>query len=235
MRLCIFNFDGRIYTTVANNTSRLVIDRQRQLRIMDPNFIIPSLIAIVFSISIHEFCHALLADRLGDSTPAYQGRLTLNPIAHLDPIGSLLIFFSVLSGFGIGWGKPVQFNPWNLKNPRRDAAIISLAGPLSNFIQAVFFALVVKVVPEELKLFFLPFILINLSLGVFNLIPIHPLDGFKVVGGVLPPGLAFEWSKLERYGLILLIFLIFPFFGQSLIGSVLVPVVRTLFSLLTSF
>src|SRR5258708_3370573 len=132
---------------------------------VDLNFIIPSLIAIIFSISIHEFCHALVADKLGDSTPAYQGRLTLNPLAHLDPLGSLLILFSLFSGFGIGWGKPVQFNPWNLKNPRRDAAIISLAGPASNFIQAVIFALILKFMPMDLKLFFVPFVLINLSLG----------------------------------------------------------------------
>lgn len=202
---------------------------------MNANLLIPSLIAIIFAISVHEFMHAFLADRLGDSTPAYQGRLTLNPLAHLDPLGSLLILFTLVSGFGIGWGKPVQFNPWNLKNPRRDAALISLAGPFSNFVQAVIFAIILKFVPVELKLFFVPFVLINLSLGVFNLLPIAPLDGFKVVGGLLPPSLAQGWSQLERYGLIFLIFLIFPLFGsQSILGMFIFPIVRTLFSFLTS-
>lgn len=190
---------------------------------MDSNFIIPTLIAIVFAISIHEFLHAYIADRLGDSTPAYQGRLTLNPLAHFDPLGTLLIVFSILSGFGIGWGKPVQFNPWNLKNPRRDAALISLAGPASNFVQALIFTIVWRLVPAPINDFFIPFIGINVSLGLFNLLPVAPLDGFKVVGGLLPKELAYAWGKLERYGLILIIFLIFPFTGQPLIVLILNP------------
>lgn len=200
-----------------------------------PNLLIPTLLAIIMSISIHEFMHAYLADRLGDNTPAYQGRLTLNPIAHFDPLGALLILFTIFAGFGIGWGKPVQFNPWNLKNPVRDAALISLAGPASNFVQAVFFSIVIRFVPEEIKLFFLPFIVVNLSLGVFNLLPVAPLDGFKVVAGLLPKSLAFQWQQLERYGLIFLIFLIFPFGGSSILGSFLLPTVQFLFDVLMSF
>lgn len=197
------------------------------------NLLIPSLIAILMAISVHEFFHALLADRLGDPTPSHQGRLTLNPLAHLDPLGTILIIFTLISGFGIGWGKPVQFNPWNLRHPIRDAALISLAGPASNFIQALLFSLIYRNVAGPLQDFFLPFIVINLSLGIFNLIPIAPLDGFKIVTALLPKELSFQWQSLERYGFILLIFLIFPFFGDSIMGSFIRPVIIYFFSLFT--
>lgn len=186
-------------------------------------------LVLIISISIHEFAHAYTADKLGDPTARYLGRVTLNPLAHLDPIGTIMLLF-----VGFGWGKPVPFNPINLSNPKRDAAIISIAGPMSNFILAVIFSIIFKVVSatglENLilaKIFF-PIIFYNLILGVFNLIPIHPLDGFKVVNGLLPTKLSIQWMQMEQFGIILLLVLVFT----RTIGNIIMPVVSFLLSLL---
>jgi len=174
---------------------------------------------LAVAISIHEFSHALMADRLGDPTPRLQGRLTLNPMAHLDPLGTLLL---VLARFG--WGKPVIFDPYNLKNPRRDAALISIAGPVSNLLLAGALSIILRVFlavsapsPALLILFAViqPVIVMNVFLAVFNLVPIHPLDGFKIVGGILPEEYARQWYELESYGMLFLLFLVFPLFGGS--------------------
>lgn len=173
-------------------------------------------VALVVAITIHEFAHAFMADRLGDPTPRLQGRLTLNPLKHLDPIGTLMLIF-----FRFGWGKPVQFDPFNLRNPRRDAALISVAGPVSNLLVATIASLLLRSLPLVSSNFSVWFVLLqtvivmNVVLAVFNLIPIHPLDGFKIVGGLLPPQQAREWNQLERYGMIFLIFLIFPILGST--------------------
>ena len=160
---------------------------------------------LVFCISVHEFAHAYAANRLGDPTPKALGRLTLNPMAHLDPLGTLLL---VVAGFG--WGKPVPFNPNYLQNPRRGSAIISLAGPLTNFSFAVLFALVYKVMPVGIVSEVLTLVVyLNLVLGFFNLIPVHPLDGFKVVWGLLPYQLSIQWMDLAPYGIYFLLILIF--------------------------
>src|SRR3989339_703849 len=131
--------------------------------------------ALLFAITIHEFAHAWTADRLGDPTPRLQGRITLNPIAHLDPLGTLMLIL-----FRFGWGKPVQFDQFNLKNPRRDAALISLAGPASNIASAIVLSLILQltgtVLPLILTEAIIPtFIVLNVLLAIFNLIPIHPL------------------------------------------------------------
>lgn len=177
------------------------------------------IIALVTAISIHEFSHAFMADRLGDPTPRLQGRLTLNPLAHLDPMGTLLLLIA-----RFGWGKPVVFDPFNLRNPRRDAALISLAGPVSNILLAGLLSLILRVllytsVPSNVFLYVLfgliqPAIVMNVILAIFNLVPIHPLDGFKIVGGILPEEYARQWYELQSYGMIFLLFLIFPFFGS---------------------
>lgn len=193
----------------------------------NPLFLFATLVALMVAISVHEFAHALVADKLGDLTPRYQGRLTLSPLAHLDLVGTVMI---LLAGFG--WGKPVQFNPWGLKNPRRDSALISIAGPISNFATAILLAIVYKFVPSPGNLFLVPIIILNINLGLFNLIPIAPLDGFKVVEGLLPRGLSHQWRSLERYGFLFLIFLIFPVFGASLISSLLLPIQRSVLELL---
>ena len=176
------------------------------------------IVALVLAITVHEFAHALLADHLGDPTPRLQGRLTLNPLAHLDPVGSIMM---LLARFG--WGKPVIFDPFNLRHPRRDTAIISIAGPISNLLVAslasgilhalIYWHLANGIVGLLLFSFLQPVIMLNVVLAIFNLVPIHPLDGFKIVGGILPPEYARQWNELEPYGMIFLIFMIFPFFG----------------------
>jgi len=196
------------------------------------------ILALFVAITIHEFSHALAADFLGDPTPRLQKRLTLNPKAHLDPFGLLFLLF-----FGFGWGKPVEFDPFNLKNPRRDAAIISFAGPFSNFILALTLSILLKLfIFFEIKLlytigslFFTTMIYLNIVLGVFNLLPVHPLDGFKIVGGILPEKQAKEWYELERYGLIFLLMMFFPLGKSSMIDLIIRPVVSFLTNLLLPF
>ncbi len=161
--------------------------------------------SLVISISIHEFSHALAADLLGDSTAKYLGRLTLNPAAHLDKVGTLFLIF-----LGFGWGKPVPFNPINLKNPRRDAALISFAGPLSNFLLAVVLAFMAKLFVGDALIYSFLYLTIsyNLMLGFFNLIPVSPLDGFKIVNGILPFDLAIQWQQTESFGVFILLLLV---------------------------
>jgi Zn-dependent protease len=183
----------------------------------NPLAFIVLLICLVVSIGIHEFSHAYAAYKLGDDTPKYQGRVTLNPLAHIDPIGLLLI---VIAGFG--WGKPVMFDVYNLKNPKRDVLIIALAGPLSNILLAFIAHLYGSFFgfnPVLNQLLFL-----NLALAVFNLIPIAPLDGFNVVTGLLPYNIAYKWRDLEPYGIYLL--LAFVFFDLS--KFVIYPVVSVI-------
>jgi Zn-dependent protease len=197
-----------------------------------------SAISIIVVITIHEFAHAWAAERLGDPTPRLEGRLTLNPLRHLDPIGTLLILF-----VGFGWGRPVQFDPFNLQNPRRDAAWISLAGPASNFILAIVIAILLHLF-IFLKISFLTtigltlgvgLIKISLLLGIFNLIPVEPLDGFKIVGGLLSGDQAHEWNKLRRYGLVILIFLMFPIFGgESIVNMLIYPIFNAITGILLS-
>ena len=181
--------------------------------------------ALLTAITIHEFAHALTADRLGDPTPRLQGRLTLNPLAHLDPIGTIMLLVA-----GFGWGKPVIFDPYNLENPKRDAALISIAGPASNIILASVLSLIYRIYPSA---FIIPFVTLNISLAIFNLVPVHPLDGGKIIAGILPARQARIWDAiLNRYGLILLLFLIFPIFGgSSIISLVISPVINLLINL----
>lgn len=178
------------------------------------------------TISIHEFAHGYVADRLGDPTARLSGRLSLNPLAHYDLIGSTLLLLG-LFGFGpiIGWAKPVPIDPYNFRNPRRDAGLTALAGPVSNLLLALLAALIIRFFP----LFFLNNFLVrlvglNVGLAIFNLIPLGPLDGFKIVLGFLPANKAHEWEKSENIGLYLLLFLLFfplPFFSLSGLLSII--------------
>lgn len=193
------------------------------------------LLIFLFSVVVHEISHGYAAERLGDPTARLAGRLTLNPLRHLDPFGSVVLplLLSIPALFGqpamiFGWAKPVPYNPENLKNPKSGAGIIAAAGPLSNFLIAGVFGLFLRTLSADAALV-TPFefiVYVNILLGVFNLVPIPPLDGFKVLFALLPPGQGTHQfaSFLTRYGIIIL--LVFIFFGLQLI----MPMIRVLFS-----
>jgi len=183
-------------------------------------------IALLIAITIHEFSHALAADKLGDPTASLAGRISLNPLKHLDPIGTLMLLV-----FHFGWGKPVPFDPFNLRHPKRDSALISLAGPASNLILAAICSILLKTLPISFigSIILIPVIIMNVNLAIFNLLPIPPLDGAKILYGFLPKGWADEYNDFMRsYGTILLILLILPIGGKSLAINLILPVVNLL-------
>lgn len=183
-------------------------------------------VAILFGFSVHEYSHAQAAYVLGDPTAKSQGRLTINPLAHFDPIGTLLIFI-----IGFGWGKPVPFNPLNLRNKRWGQALVGLAGPSSNFLMALFVGFLMRflhVANPALIFFFSIFIWLNLILGLFNLLPIPPLDGSHILLTLLPRSLEnFKIVILQNTPFLLLFAILFMFYiGYPYIVS-------PLFSLIT--
>lgn len=179
---------------------------------------------LIISIGIHEFAHAFTAYKLGDSTPKLQGRVTLNPFAHIDPLGLLLV---VIAGFG--WGRPVEFDIYNLRNPKRDVLLIALAGPLSNIALAFLIHLYGSFYGLDAVLNQLLYL--NLVLAAFNLIPIAPLDGFNIVTGLLPYDVAYKWRDLEPYGIFILLFLII-FDGTKYIIYPAISILMAFFNLL---
>jgi Zn-dependent protease len=184
--------------------------------------------AIVIAITVHEFSHAWMANRLGDPTAMLEGRLTLNPMAHLDPIGTLCIFLAFF-----GWGKPVPVNTSNFKHPLRDDMFVSACGPISNFLTAFLMAFLLKFLLRNHLLtpqsYFFDVLrlgmVINLSLCFFNLIPLFPLDGSHILKGLLPRNMISEYEQLSHYGPFLLLGLIAmgPIFQVSILGNILHP------------
>jgi Zn-dependent protease len=201
------------------------------------------IIGFLVALTIHEAAHAWMSDRLGDPTAKLSGRLSLNPLAHIDIYGTVLVpLFLILLRFPLifGWAKPVVFDPYNLKNPRRDAALISLAGPGANLALAIACSVILRIISDPFSPYsFLislltPIIALNVVLAIFNLIPIHPLDGGKIFIGLLPEKDAREADVfLTRYGMIILILLIFPIFGgASPVFVVLTPIISFLLKIL---
>ncbi len=164
-----------------------------------------TIVVVIFSLSVHELSHGFAAYKLGDPTAKFDGRLSLNPLYHLDPWGTLSMLF-----FGFGWAKPVMINPNYFKNLKRDTALVSLAGPISNFLLAflgMFGLLYLYPLTRSLYVFefFSIWVIANISLGVFNLIPIPPLDGSKIFLSLLPRKMYYEILRYEQFGFIILV------------------------------
>ncbi|MEA2650667.1 MAG: hypothetical protein QOI85_388 [Chloroflexota bacterium] len=192
--------------------------------------LIAGAVALLVGLTFHEFSHALTADQLGDMRPRAMGRLTLNPIAHIDPIGALML---VVAGFG--WAKPVMVNPAALRGGRRSMALVAFAGPTANVVVAIAFAVVFRVMAlaNVESLFFLNLVALivqlNILLAIFNLVPIPPLDGYNVALAYLPPRQAVTIQRYAPYGILVLLLLIFlPGSPLRALLSLAVPVTRVL-------
>ena len=188
--------------------------------------ILITLIILLFSAIVHEVCHGLMAERLGDSTARDEGRITLNPIPHIDPFGSIalpLLLLALGSPIVFGAAKPVPVNFSNLRNPKSGMALVSLAGPLSNFLLAILFVIPIKLgIANEIAYpILIQAILINIILGTFNLIPIPPLDGSKILASLAPDEWMYKILSLERYGFLLVL----VFLMAGVLDRILFPVI----------
>ena len=201
---------------------------------MDSNIIF-QIIILIFSVIIHEVSHGAMALAFGDKTAQYEGRLTLNPVKHIDWFGSIilpLLLYISNTGFMIGWAKPVPYNPYNLKNAKVGEPMVAFAGPLSNIIVAVIFGLIIRFVlvlnPSLISLVtvFSYVVIINISLAIFNLVPIPPLDGSKILFSIFPNRFAFS-EAWARYGIFIIILLL------TFISRIISPIIFWLFTLIT--
>lgn len=206
-------------------------------------YIAVAALPLVFAITVHEAAHGWVAYKLGDKTAKVMGRLTFNPIPHIDPIGTIVLplVMMLTTGFIFGWAKPVPIDLRNLSDPRRDWAIISVAGPLSNLLMALAWGLVMKIalmLPATLDWAAVPLLLMgkigitfNIILMVLNLLPLPPLDGSRVLAWLLPPNLAAQLDRIEPYGVFILIGLLY--FG--LWSALLAPVTETIVTAIAHF
>jgi Zn-dependent protease len=198
---------------------------------LSPSLLFSRIVTLIVALTVHEFAHAFVSYRFGDTTARDAGRLTLNPLKHLDPIGSLMLLVA-----GFGWAKPVPINPYALRR-RADSAVmwVSLAGPASNLLMAILAGLVLRLrifpwvaptgmMPSPAEFLF-TFMTINLVLMLFNLIPLSPLDGEKVLGNLLPKSWSDSFASIQRYGPILLLVLLFvlPMVGIDIISWIMTP------------
>jgi len=187
---------------------------------------------ILFAITLHEAAHGWVANKLGDPTAKSRGRITINPLKHIDPVGTIVVplFLAMVSPFVMGWAKPVPVEPRYFKSPLLDMALVAVAGPVSNFIMACCWAAFILladslVSPSSFLVFLAEMgkngIIINIVLMVLNLLPIPPLDGGRVVAGVLPPSLAIPFMQLERFGMVIVLLLLV----SGVLGKIMWPVV----------
>jgi Zn-dependent protease len=210
----------------------------------DPTTFFSRVIILLICLPVHELAHAVTATYFGDETPRMQGRLTINPLVHLDPIGSLLLIF-----FGFGWAKPVSVDAFQLTRRSSSAVMwVSLAGPLSNFLMAVLAVVPIRagwaqatyssggILPSFFS-FLIEFIYINLLLAIFNLIPIAPLDGEKIADYFFPPSWVKVLDAIRPYGpaILLVVFVLAPYLGFNVLGSVINPVMNALMRALGVF
>jgi Zn-dependent protease len=186
---------------------------------------------ILITIMIHEVSHGFVADKLGDPTPRRYGRLTLNPFSHLDIIGTLVLIITQR----FGWAKPVPVNPYNFENPRRDMALVACAGPVSNFVFAYFLGFFLRngfISQYSLTGIILVIaIQLNLGLAIFNLIPIPPLDGSRIIMGLLPEESAYKYAQFEQYGFVILLLILIM--GGEILNLTLLPILQFLFRIFT--
>ncbi len=189
---------------------------------------------LMIAMSVHEFSHGWMAYKLGDNTAKYAGRLTLNPLAHIDPIGTVLLplalFITTSGQFVFGAAKPVPINYWSLKNPKRDMVFIGLSGPLANLIFAILLSILFRFIPSSLatNFIFSNLIFINVVLGIFNLVPIPPLDGSRILSGLLPKELSLSYSRIEPYGFLIVMVLIW----LGMLDIIIMPVVNFILGIL---
>ena len=186
------------------------------------------------SVVVHEVSHGFMADLLGDPTARKQGRLTINPLKHLDPVGSVIVpLITSLAGFTFGWAKPVPYNPYNLKNMRLGEFLISLAGPLSNLLLAIIFGFIIRFsnfdshLPSAFIIVCSYIVVINIVLTIFNLIPLPPLDGSKILFSILPHQYGRFRMVLEKYSTVFVLIVVF------FLWQIISPIIPFIFNLLT--
>lgn len=204
-----------------------------------------SFVALIYSVILHEIAHGFVADRLGDPTARLAKRLTLDPRPHIDPITTILLpllLFMTNAGVIFGAAKPVPIDPFNFREPKKDTALVALSGPVTNLLIATVAAIGLRLIelvilsPELLLIarqLCLNIVVLNVSLAIFNLFPFPPLDGFKVLLGILPDQMAKSLAGLERFGLIWIFLLLF--LAPSLLFGIISPIIRSLVQILINF
>ena len=201
---------------------------------------IPMFIILVLAVSLHEFAHCWTADRLGDDTPRRAGRVTLNPLKHLDPLGTLMMVISAFSGYGFGWGKPSPFNPLNFRHPQRDRMLTAIAGPICNLLQMVAWASI-ALLCIELSSFMNRFVLtllfslckmgviLNACLAMFNLLPVNPLDGHHILSYLAPE----SWRPIidnPKWAFVFMAIVLIPQLRDPIFKTILDPAIDAVVS-----